>query len=175
MGMQPVDGQLYTIAATPLGDKLTVTPYRGEFGLFEIGPGGRNLKDMALHGSLRSLTTAVGVGPESTLSVDTKVRTCKVPVGDYLPYYLTIEYGTLEIGISDNYHSEGRPRNLQRRRTYGIKIRRDKPFVLDFSHKPQVIFASPAKDKTFKPGDEIKIAAVLVDPGAGRHDPPPQY
>ena len=27
-----------------------------------------------------------------------------------------------------------------------------------------VVFASPAKDKTFKPGDEIKIAAVLVDP-----------
>jgi hypothetical protein len=165
-GMQQVDGQLYTITATPLGDKLTVTPYRGDFGVFEIGPGGRNIKDIALQGSLRSLTKAVGVGPEPTrFAADKKkARTCKVPVGDYVPSYLTIEYGTLQIGISDNYHSEGRPRDMERRRTYGIKIRKDKPFVLDFSHKPEVIFANPAKDKTFQPGDEIQVAAVLVDP-----------
>ena len=45
-----------------------------------------------------------------------------------------------------------------------MHIRKDKPFVLDFSNKPEVLFASPAKDQAFKPGDEIRVAAVLVDP-----------
>ena len=27
-----------------------------------------------------------------------------------------------------------------------------------------MLFASPAKDKTFRPGDEISVKAVLVDP-----------
>ncbi len=53
---------------------------------------------------------------------------------------------------------------MRRTRTYGIKIRKDEPFVLDFSNKPEVLFASPAKDKTFKPGEEISVKAVLVDP-----------
>ena len=85
-------------------------------------------------------------------------------MGDYLPSYLSVEYGRLQIALSDNYHSDGRPRDMERHRTYKIKIRKDKPFVLDFSNKPEVLFASPAKDQTFKPGDEIRVAAVLVDP-----------
>ena len=67
--------------------------------------------------------------------------------------------------VSNNYHSEGRPRDMERRRVYAIAIRKDKPFVLDFSNKPDVMFASPAKSDRFKPGDEVSVKAVLVDPG----------
>jgi hypothetical protein len=78
---------------------------------------------------------------------------------------MTVQFGRLRITLSDNYHSDGRRRDLPgRARVYGIKIRKDKPFVLDFSNKPNVLFASPAKDQTFKPGDEVAMAAVLVDP-----------
>jgi hypothetical protein len=54
---------------------------------------------------------------------------------------------------------------MERRRVYAIQIRKDKPFVLDFSNKPEVVFASPAKDQTLKPGDTMRVAAVLTDPG----------
>jgi hypothetical protein len=47
---------------------------------------------------------------------------------------------------------------------YGLTIRKDQPYVLDFSNKPGVLFASPPRDKTFKPGDEVEVKAVLVDP-----------
>jgi hypothetical protein len=166
MTTHQIGGGLYMTAATPLGDKLTVKRYRGDFGLFAVGPGGRKIKDIAMQGSFRSETSAIGTSPDHNRAdgKEHKVRECKLPVGDYVPSYLTIDYGRLRIGLSDNYHSEGRPRDMDRRRDYGIKIRKDKPFVLDFSAKPVVLFANPPKDKTFKPGDEVKIAAVLVDP-----------
>ena len=47
---------------------------------------------------------------------------------------------------------------------YGIKIKEGKPFILDFSNKPKVIFPSPAKDARYKPGDQIEVKAVLIDP-----------
>ena len=159
------DGKYYTTSTTPTGDKLIVKPYQGEFGLFEIGPGKRNLDKLSMSGSLRSENWSlsvgtVGVGPPT----QEKTRQCKLPVGDYLPSYVSLEYGGLQISVSDNYHADGKPRDMQRRRTFGIKIRKDRPFVLDFSNKPEVVFASPAKDQTFKLGDEVKVAAVLTDP-----------
>jgi len=166
MSMRRSGDQFYTISATPLGDKVAVNPYRGAFGVFKIGPGDRKLKEFGFQGSFRSETTAIGMGPDraSPGTAVKKMSECKLPVGDYVPSYLTVEYGGLQIAVSDNYHSEGRPRDMKRGRSYKIQIREDKPFVLDFSNKPAVLFASPATDKPGKPGDEVKVAAVLIDP-----------
>ncbi len=54
--MQRVDGEIYTITTTPLGDKLKVKPYRGDFGIFKIGPGARDIKDISVQGSLSTET-----------------------------------------------------------------------------------------------------------------------
>jgi hypothetical protein len=165
--MHRVDGELYTISSSPLGDKLTVKPYRGDYGVFTVGPGGRKIDEKAIfiRGSLRSKTAEVGFGPEPAKSgeQEQKIKECKIPVGDYLTSALSIEYGRLRIFISDNYHADGKARTFDNQ-TYGIKIDKDKPYVLDFSNKPEVLFASPAKDKTFKRGDAVEVKAVLIDP-----------
>ena len=36
--------------------------------------------------------------------------------------------------------------------------------MLDFSNKPDVMFASPAKDQQVKLGESLEVKAVLVDP-----------
>ena len=60
--------------------------------------------------------------------------------------------------------SDGKPRERgDRPAVYGITIRKDKPFVLDFSNKPDVMFASPAKDQRVKLGSSLEVKAVLVD------------
>lgn len=165
--MHRVDGKYYTASVTPLGDKLTVKPYRGDLGVLKLGPGKRDLKKLSLDGSLYSETSAVAVGETDGLLrlVTPGTAECRLPVGDYLPGYMRIEYGRLRLSLSCNYHSDGRPRDMERPRVYAIQIRKDKPFVLDFSNKPEVIFASPAKDQTLKPGDTLRVAAVLTDPG----------
>ena len=48
---------------------------------------------------------------------------------------------------------------------YGMQVRADKPYVLDFSNDPMVIFDQPPKSHTsFARGSEIQFAAVLIDP-----------
>jgi hypothetical protein len=166
MTMRRSGDRFYTTTASPLGDKLTVTPYCGDFGVFKIGAGGRKLKDLSFQGSFISKTTALSIGPDRAApgTAQKRLSECKLPVGDYLPSYLTLDYGGLQIALSDNYHSEGHPRDTQRHRTYAIHIRKGKPFVLDFSNKPAIVFASPATDKPLKLGDTVRVAAVLVDP-----------
>lgn len=163
-----VGGQIYLTSTTPLGHKLTVKPYQGDFGVFAVGPGSRKLKgkELSLGGSLSSKDFDIGLADRSGLEkAQDNRREYLVPVGDYVPSYLSIEFGKLQVGVSDNYHSEGAPRSVERReRNYFIHIRKDKPFVLDFRNKPEIIFSRPTKDMTFKPGDEVSVAAVLIDP-----------
>ncbi len=158
-----VDGVFYTCSASASGDKLTVRPYDGELGTLEIGPGKRSIDKLSLRGSLSGTNTAVAVGGETKDGWPQSARTCQVPVGDYLPNSLNLEYGRLQIFVSDNYHSDGKPRE-RGAPVYGVKVRKDKPFVLDFSNLPQVLFASPAKGITLKPGDTLEVKAVLIDP-----------
>ena len=47
---------------------------------------------------------------------------------------------------------------------YGIKIRKARPFALDFSNKPDVMFSWPAKGHRVKRGGGLMVKAVLVDP-----------
>jgi len=163
--LREADGQFYTVSTTPTGDKLYVRPYRGEFGVFAVGPGKRDVKEIGVGGSIRSAGLAVPLERRPFAAEAVKTREHRVPVGDYLPTYLHVRYGRLAVSISENYHSDGRPRDRSDRAlVFGMKIRKDKPFVLDFSNSPEVMFASPARHQVFKPGDELQVAAVLVDP-----------
>jgi hypothetical protein len=86
-------------------------------------------------------------------------------VGDYLPEYLTLEFGRLRLALSQNYHSEGKRQSREGRPSvYGITIRKDRSFVLDFSNQPDVMFTSPVNHQRVKLGDNLSVMAVLVDP-----------
>jgi hypothetical protein len=160
-----IGGTYYRFSASPAGDKLFVRPYDGEFGTFRIGSGWRLIFNKRVSGSLLSKDAAVAVGGELKRDWPQPAQSCRLPVGDYLPAMLDITFGSMGISLSDNYHSDGKPRDRAGRPpVYGIKIRKNKPFVLDFSHKPDVIFASPAADLRLKPGDKLDVKAVLVDP-----------
>jgi hypothetical protein len=162
-----VDGEYYTTSTTPLGNELNVKLYQGDFGVLRIGAGGRNIDNLSIQGSLRTGTTALAVGKSTrgrSGSLE-PVTECRMPTGDYIPAYVTITFGDLQLGISENYHSDGKPMAIDRESwIYGIKIRKEEPFVWDFSTPPKVMFASPAKEQTYQPGDEIKVNAVLIDP-----------
>ena len=160
-----VGGTFYRFSATPSGDRLTVRPYDGPLGTFQLGAGGRDLAAMEMSGSLVGEEIAVAIGEVSDRGRPEPLSTCRLPVGDYLPSYLTVTYGRLRINLSNNYHADGSPRDAQNRvPVYGITIREDKPFTLDFSNEPTVLFASPAKDLRVKRGAEFTAKAVLIDP-----------
>jgi hypothetical protein len=107
----------------------------------------------------------VAVGSELEYGSPKPAPFCLLPVGDYLPNYLTIQFGDLRLAVSQNYHSDGKQRDRKGRpAVYGIRVRKDKPFALDFSNPPDVMFASPSRAQRFKPGDTVEVKAILVDP-----------
>jgi hypothetical protein len=156
----------YRFAATPTGDKLFVWPYQGPLGTLELGAGGRNVGDMSIAGSLSSRDASVSLSAELAVLPIKPVRSCRLPAGDYGPALLTVTYGQLNLMVLRNSHADGRPRGRAPglNEVYPIKIRADRPFVLDFSSKPQVLFASPARDLRLRPGEELNVKAVLIDP-----------
>jgi hypothetical protein len=163
----PIDGQLYQFSTTPLGDSFTAEPYRGDLGVFRAGAGGRKLDQPQMSGSLVSQTHTLAVGKTPAAELFGRpdpITEVMVPVGDYAPASFRVHMGKMIVALSRNYHSDGKPRDRDRASVYGIKIRKDKPFVLDFSNKPEVLFATPSRDQVLHPGEEIRLEAALIDP-----------
>ncbi len=165
MAMHRIGDTLYRFSATPAGDKLMVHSYEGPLGTIEVGAGERDLETMAIRGSLLSEDTTVALGRTPAVGLPQNAfPSCRVPVGDYLPYFVSVEYGSLYISLSNNYHADGKPRAaVERPPIYGIKIRADKPFAFDFSNTPEVLFAQPVKDCRVRRGEELAVKAVLID------------
>jgi hypothetical protein len=159
-----VNRNYYTFSASPT-EELTVRPYHGDLGIFEPGPGTRSVTNFTVTGSFQGRDRNVAVGGEIKNGRPDDVRRCELPVGDYLPEFLTLQFGRLRIQLSQNYHSEGKRQSREGRpAAFGITIRKDRPFVLDFANPPAVMFTSPVKDQRVKLGDELSVMAVLTDP-----------
>jgi len=165
MAIHKIGQTHYRFSATPSGDKLTVQPYDGDFGIFEIGAGGRDILVINVRGSLSSRDSDVDVGSKLKDGWPQPVRSCLIPVGDYLPSSLDIEYGPLRISVSQNYHSDGKPLDMAARpKVHSVNIRKDDPYILDLSNEPEVMFALPIRGQRVKLGQELTVKAVLTDP-----------
>ncbi|MGA2797750.1 MAG: hypothetical protein ABSE63_09240 [Thermoguttaceae bacterium] len=162
-----VDGKLYKISVTPSGERLMVRCYRGKMGVLRIEAGNRDLTEVCMSGSLSSEKGTVPIGKMSHYyDFLEKVGECEAPEDDYFPEKMQFRYGRLAFWLTNNYHTDGVSHGAKKP-VYAIKIRKDRPFVLDFSNRPEVMFVSPAKDRTFKRGDEVEVKAVLTDPVLG--------
>lgn len=139
--MRLVDGKLYSLSVSPTGDTLHVRRYRGELGILRIGPGNRQITEVGMSGSLASEKHAgvpIGRLPCADDYYLWDVRECEVPVGDYCPRQLSFHYGHLAVSLSNNYHTDGKRHGADEKSiVYAIKIRKDRPFVLDFSNRPE--------------------------------------
>jgi hypothetical protein len=92
------------------------------------------------------------------------VAECRIPVGDYTANSMSVVYDSLSIGFSNNYHTNAQGQSGGKEMVYGMKVRKDEPYVLDFSNKPMVIFDTPSGNPYFRRGREIKFAALMIDP-----------
>lgn len=160
--MREADGEFYSISASPSGDRLFVRPYAGERGVLEVSAGKRDIKELGLVGILQFKGAMFPLGDMSfPLPVDkARVAKYRLPVGDYQPMLLNVDYGRLQVGLRANYN---RPAGAGK--TPGaLEIRKDKPCVLDFSEKAEMQFLAPPQERVFKPGDAVSLAAMLAIP-----------
>ena len=166
--MRVVGGELCTLTTTPRGDQLTIAPYKGDTGMLEVGAGGRAITRLGVTGLLSAEATTVPMGDPTSRIADLLPRGHKLPVGDYAPTSLLVDHGRLRFAartISDAYlAAAGQTRKPPK---YNIQIRKDKPFALTFSGKPEVIFLGPKQDQEFKVGSTILIRVMLAEPENG--------
>ncbi len=162
--MHSIDGVLYRFSATPAGDRLAVAPYRGDWGTLKVSPPRRSVFGGNMRGSLIGPQANVAVGGYARDGSPAPADRCRLPVGDYFPAHLTVTLAGMRLVLSDNYHSDGKPRDSDKQTACGIRIRKDEIFTLDLSRKPKVLFASPAADQRLMLGQELLVKAVLVYP-----------
>lgn len=167
-----VDGHYYTMDLSPDGTKITIAPYEGKFGLLRMGLGKRSLeksksKDLLISGGLHGKPHCAAIGNYCAEEYDyTGVQEMKLPVGDYAPAYIWVHFGDIHLTISENYHSDGKRLSFPPS-IFGIQIREDKPYTLDLSNTPTVLFTEPARQTTLTRGEPINIKPILIDPVLG--------
>lgn len=160
-----IDDTFYEFMAVDAGGKIAARPYKGELGVIKVGKGGRELEKVEFNGSVhQQANVSVPIGMIKDYWTG-PVTECEIPVGDYTSHIMTVTYDNLAIEISNNYHTNTQGVRGGRDVVYGMKVRKDEPYVLDFSNEPMVIFDQPAADQTsFRRGAQIQFAAVLIDP-----------
>jgi hypothetical protein len=165
MVWRKINGTDYHFSASPSGDQLMVMPYKGKYGTLKAKPVNTVIKRAKLNGGVYSGQTIYFFGGRRNKFGERKpISSCRIPVGDYTAG-LEIYLDDLHISTAGNIHSDGqRSASIDDPRVLSIKIREYKPFILDFSAKPEVIFTSPANEQRLKSGEQIKVEAVLIDP-----------
>lgn len=124
---------------------------------------------VSFNGSLMSKDRSIAIGSFGGDSHwPERVQSQELPEGDYTSAIMSLQMGRLQVSLSNNYHADGKPRGAAgatgEPTVYGIKIRKDQPFVLDLSNTPQIIWPSPARDSVLHPGQTLEAKAVLIDP-----------
>ncbi|MHC4679171.1 MAG: hypothetical protein ACYTEK_10780 [Planctomycetota bacterium] len=160
-----IDDTFYEFTTVDAGSKIAARPYKGELGVIKVGTGGRELEKIEFNGSVHQQGNAsVPIGTIEQYWTGAAPE-CEIPVGDYTSHIMDVTYDNLSIEISNNYHTNAQGLRSGTDVVYGMKVRKDKPYVLDFSNEPMVVFDQPPTSQTtFSRGDEIAFAAVLVDP-----------
>jgi len=160
-----IDNKFFEFILIENDTKIAARPYKGPLGTIKIGKGGRELEKVKFIGSFKKedyVAVPVGTIKENRLNTVTE---CAIPVGDYKLSKMYVTYDNLLIRISNNPYPNAQDQSSRKDIVYSMQVREDKPYVLDFSNEPMVIFNQPSMNQTtFSRSQEIKFAAVLIDP-----------
>lgn len=163
---QRIAGRFCTVSATPMGDRLSIVPHQGETGRIILGsdrPDAIRMSECTLGSEIASLPVIrPGSGQPGPASLS---REFQVPVGDYAVQSLSGFCGLLHITCRPlpneqrDLISESDP--------YPVKIRSEKPYLLDFQPRQSVTVLNLTEPKSHKRGDTVQIRTVLAIPSLG--------
>jgi hypothetical protein len=162
--MHKIGDKFWRLSTTPSGSQLVVEPYAAGLGTVEIGLAGRPPQSATFYGSLFARDKAVAVGEPSQSAYHRGVRKWVVPAGDYAPGSLLINCGSSLFWIAGDDPSGAMSARRGTASAYPWRIRANEVFTLEFADKPEILFASPPDGARLKPGAELKVVPVVIDP-----------
>ena len=158
------DDKFFEFMLIENGTKIAARPYTGPLGIIKFSKGSREQEKVKFWGTLKKEDgLAVLLGKVKEIQPD-MVTECAIPIGDYRLSQMYITYDNLLIRTTDN--STNIPDRFNRQDiVYSIHVCQDKPYVLDFSNEPKVIFnQQPMNQTAFSRGNQITFTTILVDP-----------
>ncbi|MBM4087858.1 MAG: hypothetical protein FJ276_00295 [Planctomycetes bacterium] len=148
--LQHLDDAYFTLSVNAEGDRVSVSPYTGEFGQLQITARDANVQKLGVAGTVyKEDMSQFTLGD---VHAEKPPRQHRLPVGKYRAN-LTVDCGNVRSSLS--------------LASFGMEIRADKPFTLDFTSPPTVGFTSPAPGTKFRPGDTVMLKAMLTDASSG--------
>jgi hypothetical protein len=147
---------LYAFSATAAGDRLTVRPYTGAWGLLQDGGDVHGLK--IEEGMIRSDTAILDLN-----DLRDGAARWRIPVGDYRPSQRIIaKAGAVRVTLGP-YRDPCDVDGPSRPPVFFMKIREGRPCSLALDSRPQIVFQSPQAGVA-KAGQELRIVAAIYDP-----------
>jgi len=156
-----VDGTFYRLCPTPAGDKVTVVPYNGPFGILatKAGAPGRTPPEIEL-GWLISKDSLINV--RHCRQSDGKL---KVPAGEYRALRLMVRDGRRRLTMGIDTGQLGQVDAAPA--VFPIVVRPNETCVLDFTERLDVVFESPPATSHVRPGEDLTVTASLRNVRAG--------
>ena len=152
---QQIAGVLYTCSIKEDRSAVVFTPCQGRTGWLQISCGDRAVNDVnIIRCYLRSKDSML-------MLTESSENSFSVPAGDYDYASVSVDFDTLRVSILNNrYMDAGQTEPSEEK---PLQVGEGQVLTFDFSAKPEVFFTKITDGMEFKPGDEIKMAAVLVD------------
>lgn len=163
--MWSLDGRWCRFSCTPTGDQLHVYPYEGPLGLLRLDAGNRKAGRLEFWGILRGPDARIAIGQTLENGLQKGTDQYEIPVGDYCIESLEVIVGNAGVILSGTSRDSASGAYRGNQATCNIAIRADQPFTLRFSHQPRVVFVRPERKERFARGSDVRIEALLTDPG----------
>jgi hypothetical protein len=155
----------HRLAVTALGDRITVTPWTGKVGAFEVSSA---LGPSTAIANLSSSDTIIQTtAPDSVYDFRTQeAASVQVPEGDYKLDSILVEVGNYFVTLAANSANKS---------TYGywkapgpdyaVPIREHMPFTFALPGKAAFAFGTPDENARLRPGGQMTVRAFLTLPG----------
>ena len=135
--------------------------YRGDLGVLEVGPGNRKIdaKQFGAAGVLMAKQQfAVSAGEVRFPMPPEKLARHELPVGDYQPIYLTVDFGRCVAGPLDEPLPDRR-RQAPGRQAPGLHHQdpQGQAVRAGFLRQAHGDCSPPGKGRTFRPGDQVRV------------------
>jgi hypothetical protein len=159
----PIHGSWCDFLTTASGDTLTVRPYAGDLGLLQVSCGGKTAGNDITGGGLRRPDgTDLGLSPLTVGASKPPANGLSLPVGDYSPEYVMVRAGQIEFMAQRDY--AGRSRADLTASDYYLKVRKDKPCLLEIDSTAEIVWFDPSFQPR-RPGQTVDVYPRLSTHG----------
>jgi hypothetical protein len=164
-----IDGEIYRFSTDALGERLTLERYAGKRGALSVRSRDGSKKGWVIGGFFEtSDEQCVWVSSAGGERDSADSPPLVLPEGDYRPYWMHVRVGDTLAAFDSAEVVEGEKVSIRRNaEKYGVRVRKRRPFELNMTRAPDVIFLAPSRDKTYKPGRNIDIQVALIDHSLG--------